>query len=60
MKMLIVTDEGENVVIAGMPANKAINKRYKCIICPKCRCYLQHGQSAYVENYYNMGDLNND
>lgn len=56
MKMLIVTDEGENVVIAGMPANKAINKRYKCIICPKCRYNLQNGQCVCVEKYYNVGE----
>lgn len=60
MKILIATDEGEVIVIAGMPAEYAINKRYRCEMCPKCRYNLQNGQSAYVENYYNMGDLNND
>ena len=56
MKMLIVADEGGVIVIAGMPANEVINKRYRCRMCPKCRYNLQNGHSACVEKYYNVGE----
>lgn len=52
VKILIVADEGESVVIAGMPAECTINKRHRCGICPKCRFNLQSGQCTCVEKYY--------
>lgn len=60
MKMLIVENDGEVIVIAGMPANEEINKRYRCIMCPNCRYNLLNGHSACVEKYYNVGERTND
>ena len=60
LKILIVANEGESVIIAGMPEECTINKRYRCRMCPKCRCNLQSGQCTSVEKYYNAGELTND
>ena len=60
MKMLIVADEGEVIVIAGMLAKYTINKRYRCRMRPNCRYNLLNGHSAYVEKYYNVGEGTND
>ena len=60
VKILIVADEGEGVVIAGMPADCTINKGYRCRMCPNCRYNLLNGHSACVEKYYNMGEAEND
>lgn len=59
MKMLIVVDEGEVIVITGMPTEYPINKRYRCITCPNCRYNLQFEQSVCVEKYYDIGEWNN-
>ena len=60
IKILIVENEGEVIVIAGMPANEVINKMYRCRMCPNCRYNLQNGHSACVEKYYNVGEGTND
>ena len=60
MKMLIVENEGGVIVIAGMPAEYTINKRYRCRMCPKCRYNLLNGQCACIEKYYNAGEGTND
>ena len=52
VKILIVADEAESVVIAGMPAECTINKRYRCGMCSKCTNTVQDEQSACVEKYY--------
>lgn len=56
MKMLIVENEGEVIVIAGMPAEYTINKMYRCRMCPNCRYNMQSGQCACIEKYYNAGE----
>ncbi len=58
--MLIVENEGEVIVIAGMPAECTINKMYRCRMCPNCIYNLLNGHSAYVEKYYNVGEGTND
>lgn len=60
MKMLIVENEGEVIVIAGMLAKYTINKMYRCRMCLNCRYNLLNGHSAYVEKYYNVGEGTND
>ena len=60
IEFLIVENEGEVIVIAGMPANEEINKRYRCRMYPNCRYNLLNGHSAYVEKYYNVGEGTND
>ena len=60
IKILIVENEGEVIVIAGMPAEYTINKMYRCRMCPNCRYNLLNGHSAYVEKYYNVGEGTND